>query len=79
MAREVTAQKVEKLVEPYIQKNGNVRFLPEEKIDVVVDEISDNFENVFTDINDYGNGIRKLAVGKLGKARMVLKYEILIR
>ncbi len=79
MGKQVTAKEIEQIVEPYLKISGNARFLSEDDIDDVIDEISTKLENVFSSVQECGKGVRKLVVGKLAKVRMVPKYEVFIR
>ncbi len=79
MSKEVTAKEIEQIVEPYLKKTGSARYLAEEDVDEVIDEIGATLDNVFSNVEDCGKGVRKLVVGKLAKVRMVPKYEVFIR
>ena len=79
MKKEDAAKEIEKIVEPYLKISGNTRFLAEDDVDSVIDEIDKQLDNVFTSVKDCGKGVKKLVVEKLARVHMMQRYEVIIR
>ena len=75
---EVSEKEIMRVIEPFLLKTGSVYYLPEDKVDDAIDCLYEEFENIYTEVKEYGKGVQRLIVGKLIKTQMRKKIEILI-
>ncbi len=67
-------------MEPYLKEGNGYRYLPKDKVDETTDAIVSQYgTNVYTLVEDCGNGASKFLVGNLKAKVAKALYEIYIR
>ena len=79
MAVSFTKKDIEKVLHPFLKTSNGYPFLPEANTESAIDAICLKYDNVYTNVNENKEGIKKLEVGRLANIRMRIIYEVFIR
>ena len=79
MAVSFTKKSIEKVIEPFLKTNNGYSYLPEANAEPAIDAICSKYNNVYTNVKESKEGIKKLEVGRFANIRMSIIYEVHIR
>ena len=75
----VSKKSIEKTLEPFVCEEHGYKYLPKEMLDDASAAIASKYSNVYTMVEDCGNGIQRLGVGNaISKVKKPI-YEIYTR
>ena len=79
MAASFTKKDIEKVIEPFLKTSNGYSYLPEANTEPAIEALYSKYINVYTNVNESKEGIKKLEVGRFAKTRMSIVYEVYIR
>ena len=79
MAASFTKKDIEKVLRPFLITGNGYHYLPEANTEPAIDAICSKYNNVYTNVKESKEGIKKLEVGRFANIRMSIIYEVHIR
>ena len=68
MAVSFNKKDIERVLQPFLKTSNGYSYLPEANTEPAIDAICSEFNNVYTNVNECKEGIKKLEVGRLSSS-----------